>query len=45
MFFVQCFHNECEATLQIANQPVKSLEGGFMGMALASSGYKALGKL
>lgn len=34
MLFVQCFHNECEATLQIANQPVKSLEGSFMGMAL-----------
>lgn len=34
MFFVQCPHNECEATLQIANGPVKSFEGSFMGMAL-----------
>lgn len=30
---MQCDH-ECEATLQIANGPVKSLEGGFTGMAL-----------
>lgn len=34
MFFVTCSHNEdCEATLQIVNGLVKSLEGGFTRMA------------
>lgn len=36
MFFVICSRSEdCEATLQIVNGPVKSLEGGFMQMALS----------
>ena len=34
MFFVQYPPHECKATLQIADGPVKSLKGGFLGMAL-----------